>query len=438
MIEADQKHTLDDSTDGETFSEELTGSLQAGMLSVTLVWLVLVVLIAAVVLSLVGERQIRLHQDAQADFVAEFVSSQIERGHQYASEADLLEAVRSASQDIKTLRILPIGVSSKRIDNGGWGAIPLPDGRTVQATLVSTRSGPARQLNTMGILISLGILFLLMSVFLVVMVGRLIGGPINDIAERASRLAAGNLAAIVSKRRAGQFGRIGTSLENVRQHMASELHLSEQANEEQQQTNSLQRLMLRELNHRIRNNLASLSSLIAISRSQDTEVAEFAHRIDRRVQAMASAHSLLSERHWAPVAVQSLLERLAPTECAERMALRGSDVSVSASQAAPLAMVLQEMFANAMAHGALGSGSGWLSVEWDVGEGTNGPLLVINWKETGGAAPNQNAEAGTGITLIRGLVEGELRGKINLQHTPTGVSHCIRIPLEPGGSLGLA
>ena len=50
----------------------------------------------------------------------------------------------------------------------------------------------------MGILVSLGILFLLMSVFLVVMVGRLIGGPINDIAERASRLAAGNLAAIVS------------------------------------------------------------------------------------------------------------------------------------------------------------------------------------------------------------------------------------------------
>jgi methyl-accepting chemotaxis protein len=290
MIETDQKHTLDDSTDGETFSEELTGSLQAGMLSVTLVWLVLVVLIAAVVLSLVGERQIRLHQDAQAGFVAEFISSQIERGHQYASEADLLEAVRSSSKDIKTLRILPTGVSSKRIDNGGWGAIPLPDGRTVQATLVSTRSGPARLLNTMGILVSLGIVFLLMSVFLVVMVGRLIGGPINDIAERASRLAAGNLAAIVSKRRAGQFGRIGTSLETVRQHMASELRLSEQANEEQQQTNSLQRLMLRELNHRIRNNLASLSSLIAISRSQDTEVAEFAHRIDRRVQAMASAH----------------------------------------------------------------------------------------------------------------------------------------------------
>ena len=435
MMETNQKHTDNDPTEAELFSPELTGSLQAGMLSVTLVWLVLVVLIAAVVLSLVGERQIRMHQDAQASFVAEFIFSQIEHGHQYASEADLIEAVRSATQDIDTLRILPTGVDPKRIADAGWAAIPLPDGRTIQATLASTKDGPARLLNTMGILVSLGILFLLMSVFLVVMVGRLIGGPINDIAEFTSRLAAGNLTATDLKRRTGQFSRISTSLEAVRQHMASELRLREQASEEMQQTNSLQRLMLRELNHRIRNNLASLTSLIAISRSQDTNVAEFAHRIDRRVEAMASAHSLLSERHWAPVTVQSLLEQLAPIECAERMSLRGNKVSVSASQATPLAMVLQEMFANAMAHGALGSGTGWLNVEWDVGEGTSGQLLVIHWKETGGTAPNPNAEAGTGTTLIRGLVEGELRGEINLQHAPTGVSHCIRIPLEPGGSI---
>jgi two-component sensor histidine kinase len=218
--------------------------------------------------------------------------------------------------------------------------------------------------------------------------------------------------------------------------MAAELHRSEQASEELQQTNSLQRLMLRELNHRIRNNLASIGALIAVSRTQDTEVAEFAKRIERRVEAMASAHSLLSERHWTPVAFQSLLERLTPVDCAERMSLRGADVPVSASQATPLAMVLQEMFANAMAHGSLGSGTGWLSVEWDVGEGTNGELLVIHWKESGGPAPDPNAEAGTGTALIRGLVEGELRGEISLHHAPTGVSHRIRIPLEPGGSIG--
>ena len=78
MIEIDQKNMINDPTDADSFSPESTGSLQAGMLSVTLVWLVLVVLIAAVVLTIVGEKQIRLHQDAQAGFVAEIVSSQIE------------------------------------------------------------------------------------------------------------------------------------------------------------------------------------------------------------------------------------------------------------------------------------------------------------------------------------------------------------------------
>jgi two-component sensor histidine kinase len=291
-------------------------------------------------------------------------------------------------------------------------------------------------LNTFGILASLGTLFLLMSVFLVVMVGRMIGRPINQVAEQAARLAAGNLTRPASQLRAGQFGRIGASLEAVRDRMATDMEQSEQASEELHQTNSLQRLMLRELNHRIRNNLASLGALIAISRTQSTEVPEFARRIERRVDAMASAHSLLSERHWTPVAVQTLLERLAPIECVERMSLRGDDVSVSAAQATPLAMVLQEMFANAMEHGSLGSGAGWLSVEWDVGEGHDGEILVILWKESGGAPPDPDAEAGTGTTLIRGLIEGELRGEITLHHAPTGVSHRIRIPLEPGGSIG--
>ena len=436
MIEIDQKNMINDPTDADSFSPESTGSLQAGMLSVTLVWLVLVVLIAAVVLTIVGEKQIRLHQDAQAGFVAEIVSSQIEHGHEYASEADLLEVIRSASKSVNTLRILPVDVATHRINNVGWAAIPLPDGRTVEVTLVTAKGESARLLNTLGIMVSLGMLFLLMSVFLVVMVSRMIGRPINDVAIQASRLAAGNLTAAVTKTRSGQFGRIGASLEAVRQQMAAELHRSEQASEELQQTNSLQRLMLRELNHRIRNNLASIGALIVVSRTQDTEVEEFAKRIERRVEAMASAHSLLSERHWTPVAFQSLLERLTPVDCAERMSLRGGDVPVSASQATPLAMVLQEMFANAIAHGSLGSGTGWLSVEWDVGEGTSGELLVIHWKESGGPAPDPAAEAGTGTALIRGLVEGELRGEISLHHAPTGVSHRIRIPLEPGGSIG--
>ena len=173
--------------------------------------------------------------------------------------------------------------------------------------------------------------------------------------------------------------------------------------------------MLRELNHRIRNNLAALSALIGVSRANDPTVPKFADRIDRRISAMSAVHGMLSERSWSPVELSALLERLQPAEFGERIRMTGPDIEVSAAQATPLAMVFQEMFANAMEHGSLGSGVGWLQIQWDIGE-------------TGGPPPNANAVAGAGTLLIRGLIEGEMRGEITLHHAPDGVSHRIRIP----------
>ena len=108
--------------------------------------------------------------------------------------------------------------------------------------------------------------------------------------------------------------------------------------------------------------------------------------------------------------------------------MTGPDIEVSAAQATPLAMVFQEMFANAMEHGSLGSGVGWLQIQWDIGEASTGQVIVIDWRETGGPPPNANAVAGAGTLLIRGLIEGEMRGEITLHHAPDGVSHRIRIP----------
>ena len=149
-----------------------------------------------------------------------------------------------------------------------------------------------------------------------------------------------------------------------------------------------------------------------------------------RVQGLSAVHGMLSERSWSPVELFSLLERLRPVEFGERIRMTGPDIDVSAAQATPLAMVFQEMFANAIEHGSLGSGVGWLQIQWDVGEAPEGQVIVIDWRETGGPAPNVNAVAGTGTLLIRGLIEGEMRGEITLNHAPDGVSHRIRIPLK--------
>ncbi|MDP7030481.1 MAG: HWE histidine kinase domain-containing protein [Phycisphaerales bacterium] len=417
------------------------GSLQASMLGVSLMWLVFVVVLAALVLSLIGERQIAAQQRAEATLIGTVIAGELVAdapGGPLPSEAQTLSRVRTGVPEISRIRLLSPQDAEAWSSTPGGALVVLPDGRGLEVVIGPQSTATMRLLNSIGTLAGLGILFLLMAVFLVVIVGRYLGRPLREVRDRAARLASGDLSkSSTPLERAGQFSAVVTSLEAARVRMAEDESARVAADEELRRTNSLQRLMLRELNHRIRNNLASLTSLIAISRTQAEDVPEFARRIQRRVEAMASAHALLSERHWAPVAVRTLLERLSPAECVERMRLQGGDVQVGAAQATALAMVLQEMFANAMEHGGLGAGSGWLTVEWDVAEGPSGPTLVIQWSETGGPGPDPNAEAGTGTTLIRGLVEGELRGVAHLQHTPTGVSHQLRIPLTPDASTGV-
>jgi len=411
--------------------------MQVGVLSSTLIWLVFVVLLAALLLWRIGEVRHRIQETHEAERIGTIAAALIVGVDDAAEVRAILRTVRAASGDVAVLQLaasttpLPAEIDTDRVVRVDGG-----EGGELLVAMAPGASTDARLWSTLGALISLGAVFLLMSVFLVVMIGRLVGRPIRALERQAARLADGEVphGGVVAS--LGDFGALSDSLDRIGGRMAEEHDRSERIGEELQRTNSLQSLMLRELNHRIRNNLASLSALVALSRVHEPSVPEFAKRLERRIDAMAAVHSMLSERNWSPVAVLDLLERLRPLELGERVRLIGPDIDVSAAQATPLAMVFQEMFANAMEHGSLGSGAGWLQVQWDVGEGPEGEIIVIDWRETGGPPPNAGAVAGTGTMLIRGLVEGEMRGDVVLNHAPDGVSHRIRIPLKPGTHVG--
>ena len=411
--------------------------MQVGVLSATLIWLVFVVLLAALVLWRIGEHRQHAQARQEAERIGQIALSMIDDRMEPADVRGLLRSMQRASPDVAVLRLasselpLPDGIdpaSVVRVDGLGGGAVLV--GLTPSASTVS------RLWNTLGALISLGTVFLLMSIFLVVMIGRLVGRPIRQLERRAAWLAEGKIDSVDASGGLGDFGTLSRSLEQIADQMRAERMQNERVGEELKRTNSLQGLMLRELNHRIRNNLASLSALVSLSRANEPTVPEFAHRIERRIEAMAAVHGMLSERNWSPVSLQDLLERLRPLEHGERIELIGPDIDVSAAQATPLAMVFQEMFANAMEHGSLGSGAGWLKVQWDIGQEAEGEIIVIDWRETGGPPPNTDAVAGTGTSLIRGLIEGEMRGDVTLHHAPDGVSHRIRIPVKPGTHVG--
>jgi len=418
------------------------GGTQLGMLSVTLIWLVVASLVAAILLTVIGERRIRDQMQREAALIG---TATIVAVGDRTAQADVVSALRALKADWPSIDAIEFQRDGRPIAMIGTDAAPAAflstvseDGRAAaNVWLNSTAASMPRLWNTLATLASLGALFLLMSVFLVIMVGRLVGRPVRILEVRAGRLATGELAPLSSDLIGGEFSAIAANLEMARERMAEERSEHGRVDEELRRTNSLQRLMLRELNHRIRNNLASLSALVTLSRASAESVDELAARIDRRIEGIAAVHALLSERHWTPVSVRELLQRMTPAEHGERVTLSGPDEEIGASQATPLAMVLQEMFANATEHGSLASGAGWLNVQWDVAFEPEGEHLVITWRETGGPPPDPSAEAGTGTTLIRGLVEGELRGTVRLYHAPDGVSHRISIPrlsrLQDGG-----
>jgi two-component sensor histidine kinase len=130
--------------------------------------------------------------------------------------------------------------------------------------------------------------------------------------------------------------------------------------------NQLQQLLLSELDHRVKNSLAGLLTLIDLSASDQPTVEEFARSMRDRVAALASAHALLSDAHWQPVGIRAMLSRLMPPGTPGAFDLAGPEAMIPARQATALAMIFQELITNSIKHGAASSPAGRTAVSWSV------------------------------------------------------------------------
>lgn len=196
-----------------------------------------------------------------------------------------------------------------------------------------------------------------------------------------------------------------------------------------QRSGELQRLLLHELDHRVRNNLAALSALIDISARGAKSVREFAEAVRGRVQAMAAVHGLLSRAHSRTLPIKSLVLSLIPTDLIDAATLEGPNVPVAARQATALGMVIQELVANSLKHGSLGNG-GSIAVRWSE-RGKN--QIELLWREVGGPPIDLSdpPRAKVGTQLITGLVRTELQGVADLQYEADGAAHRLLIRIAP-------
>jgi PAS domain S-box-containing protein len=203
----------------------------------------------------------------------------------------------------------------------------------------------------------------------------------------------------------------------------------------------IHRLLLSELDHRVRNNLASLIGLIDISARDSRNVPEFAASVRDRVQAMSTVHALLSRDRWRSVDLKELLSTLAPASRPTAVTLDGPTVAVLPRQATALGMVLQELFANSLKHGSLGAAQGSVEVRWSVDSpGPDAPdvarenqpsqRLRLTWQERGGPPINEPIIPSIGSRLIHGLVRAQLAGEATLTYPREGVQHTLIMLLD--------
>ena len=186
-----------------------------------------------------------------------------------------------------------------------------------------------------------------------------------------------------------------------------------------------------ELDHRIKNALATVIAVSQRTRESHTSMDEFVSAFDGRILSMAEAHALLSSGRWQGVNLAHLVrQELAPCAAALNAMVEGPDIVLGADATQPVALVLHELATNAAKYGALSIPKGRVSVQWH--QRANGYLpgaLVLDWKETGGPRVPTSISPGYGTSVVKNLIPYELGGVVDLAFAPEGVRCRLEIPL---------
>lgn len=185
-----------------------------------------------------------------------------------------------------------------------------------------------------------------------------------------------------------------------------------------------QDLLAREVDHRARNALAVVQSIVRLTRASTVD--GYVAAVEGRIKALARAHALLSDSRWLGADLGALLaEELAPYRIAEaeKVKIAGPKVSLSPHVAQGLALALHEMTTNAAKHGALSSVAGTVTVTWK----TQPDSLVLQWHESGGPTIVPPPARSFGLNVIRASIENQLGGRAAFDWNAQGLRCTLSI-----------
>jgi len=197
---------------------------------------------------------------------------------------------------------------------------------------------------------------------------------------------------------------------------------------EKKRVEAIQRVLIEELNHRVKNTLAMTQAIASQSLRHAKSASDFVESFTGRVQALAKAHSLLTDRKLEGAELTELVrEQVTLGVADERVICSGPTVILGAQPAIHLALVLHELATNARKYGGLSVPQGRLSVKWEV-HSSGSRTLLLDWTESGGPQVSAPLTAGFGTTLIERTLQTH-GGQATVRYGVTGVTCKLRLPL---------
>jgi PAS domain S-box-containing protein len=186
-----------------------------------------------------------------------------------------------------------------------------------------------------------------------------------------------------------------------------------------------QRVLINELNHRVKNVLATVQSLVHQTLREHNVEKGVEEEIVERLMALAAAHDVLTRNNWKDAELSDVaIEATKAYNHAHRIALAGPRVRIAPKTAIALSMAFHELATNALKHGALSAPDGRVELAW----ARDGDEVELKWRERGGPEVTRPTRSGFGSRLLGRVLAGELGAPADLAYPPEGLVCTIRAP----------
>ena len=203
--------------------------------------------------------------------------------------------------------------------------------------------------------------------------------------------------------------------------------------EQQDELASRQRLLIRELHHRVKNTLANVRAMMSATAKSSGSIDDFVRDFSARIVSLADTHTILTDDYWQTASLHKLLEgelRRYQTDRQPRIHLEGPAVSLVADIAIPVGMAFHELASNASKFGALSRPQGRLDIHWSIDASPIARIVNLEWKECDGPRVEQPTRRGFGTTLLEKVVAVQCDAKLNLDYQPDGLRFTMALPLR--------